>query len=88
MERTLLTVDTFSSSGLYWDTSLLESLAGTFANGTFAGRIGHWNVSRVNTMDRMLRNNVALDPRTLLEWNVQSVTTGDKPQQLVRERGL
>jgi hypothetical protein len=76
------------SADLYWDTSLLESLAGTFANGTFAGRIGHWNVSRVNTMDRMLRNNVALDPRTLLEWNVQSVTTGDKPQQLVRERGL
>ena len=76
------------SADLYWDTSLLESLVGTFANGTFAGRIGHWNVSRVNTMDRMLRNNVALDPRTLLEWNVQSVTTGDKPQQLVRERGL
>jgi hypothetical protein len=72
------------SAGLYWDTSLLESLAGTFANGAFGGRIGHWNVSRVRTMHMMLLNNSTLDPRTLLEWNVQSVEHGDTPEQLVR----
>ncbi len=72
------------SAGLYWDTSLLESLAGTFANGAFGGRVGHWNVSRVRTMHTMLLNNSALDPRTLLEWNVQSVEHGDTPEQLVR----
>jgi hypothetical protein len=74
------------SADLYWDTSLLESLAGTFANGAFGGRVGHWNVSRVNTMHRMLHNNGTLDPRALLEWNVRSVENGDTPEQLVRRR--
>ena len=61
------------SCGLYWDTSLLESLAGTFANGIFAGPIGHWNVSRVSTMRQTFENNPALDPATLVGWNVQRV---------------
>jgi hypothetical protein len=72
------------SSGLYWDTSLLESLAGTFSNGAFAGPIGHWNVSRVTTMRRTFENNTAFDPSTILQWNVQRVRHGDVPSVLVR----
>lgn len=72
------------SSGLYWDTSLLESLAGTFSNGSFAGPIGHWNVSRVKTMRRTFESNTAFDPSTIIQWNVQRVRKGDVPSVLVR----
>lgn len=71
------------SSGLYWDTSLLESLSGTFSNGMFAGPIGHWNVSRVVTMRRTFENNMAFDPTTIIQWNVQRVRHGDVPSVLV-----
>jgi hypothetical protein len=74
------------SCGLYWDTSLLESLAGTFSNGTFAGPIGHWNVSRVSTMRQTFENNTAFDPTTIVQWNVQRVRHGDKPSVLVSRR--
>jgi hypothetical protein len=74
------------SADLFWDTSLLESLAGTFANSAFCGRVGHWNVSRVTTLYKMLDNNNAFDARSILKWNVQRVRRGDLPDELVAAR--
>ncbi len=62
------------SADIYWDTGQVRRMVSAFAEGVFNGRIGHWNVSRVETMARLFDGNVAFN-RPLGAWNTHRVAS-------------
>ncbi len=65
------------SADLMWPTQNVVDMDGTFADSRFNGRIGHWNVARVESMNYTFADNPVFD-QPIAAWNVAAVCEMDR----------